>query len=579
MMENQYNNENLTNILKNLKETYEILKTNPYYTPIVKKFINSLEEDGDYTWPASSIKKQLSQFVSNIWYSISSAASITISADQQKEIMLELRSDLKKLHRELSSKKPNYLILFYKKIDFLENKWKKYLKNLDRNYISKEELQKKSFFKLDSNLPKWKQNLLELIAENNLFLKSDSPRYLLKSGIKSFYFFNNTYAVFDRDIRKDYVKLVIEGINQKINELKRENENVNLIIWLSKTYGEGDSTVLFGSQQIDLPYCDLLMLPHVNWYDIARGLILEKDLPYQKPILIDDLTGTGGTLKEALERLGDLKLTPIAYIGIVDRSLVGLENTELSKKIRIFSLVNRRDLLYAGIWEPEILLANMNTLEWTSLDLTTDTIKEAIIYYGKKESYTTLKKKFDDLILNKIYIFDDDFIISDKELIINIIENIIIISYNTIKDVYPIIKNDAGLEYLEIILEEECEHFYVIDLINKTLYEAINVNNVKNLSLNSFIKIISFNVGKKISENISRLKEQLNKRGVEMNKPRITDRELQEDVEKRINRVKKIDSKYIALGYMDKQPEEFYVELKSSFYQRAKLQYDVIEKK
>jgi hypothetical protein len=58
--------------------------------------------------------------------------------------------------------------------------------------------------------------------------------------------------------------------------------------------------------------------------------------------------------------------------------------------------------------------------------------------------------------------------------------------------------------------------------------------------------------------------------------PKITKEDAQRDLDERIQQVRQLDNKYIEMGNMPPQPEEFYQKLRLSFSRLIQLQYEVV---
>jgi hypothetical protein len=411
-----------------------------------------------------------------------------------------MSSYLKKLSKVVPNNYEKFLI-FNKEIDNIKRDLKNYLKNIKKinlSILKRQHLR----IKLKEEWPQWKKGLINLIGMWGLFEKRDLPEYILKSGLRSFYFFDLSRLLYDPQIRKDFIRYLEEGIRYSLKQLEDEGIDTSSILLVNKTYGEEPGTVALSSLLLEQRYTDIQLMPIVPWFDRIRGLTLEEGQVY-RPILLDTLTTTGGTLREILKRLEKMGYKLGAYIVIVDRSPKGLQYTEEAKKLRIFSLISLSDLLEAGILEPEVLLGDVDLPIYLSLDLNRDTIYEVCEFYQKEDEYKSIRTRFHELVdrafcINgsKIYgIFD---LSREIEAFKEIIINILILSYNSLKKrAPPIISKLTGIEYLKYI--EEVERFsspilnQISDLLRNKLIESFTAKfeDKKNIKIHDIIDVFA----------------------------------------------------------------------------------------
>lgn len=465
-----------------LIDVAEKLEANPFYTYPLKKFINEVEKcSQEKNWPMSAICGRLYNLLSGVWFPISSAASAIIPLDEQKKLILHISSLLKKLYEVVPDNAERFLT-FDKAVYSISRNLKEHLKTIKKTSLP---LLRRRRFKpiIKEGWPQWKKDLITLIGIWGLFEKRNQPEYILKSGLRSFYFFDLSRALYDPRIREDFVHLVQEGVESFLQKLEEEGIETNDILFIDKTYGEGPGTVVLSSLLLKQRYADIQALPSTPWFDRIRGLSLEEKQVY-RPVFIDTLTTTGGTLREILERLDEMRCQPTAYLVLIDRSLKGIQHIKGAEKLRIFSLISFNDLVDAGILKPEILLGDIENPIHFALDLKRDSIYEICKFYHKEQMYEEFRERFYELVdrafnvkENKIY--GKIEILGEIEAFKNAVINILILSYNSLKKHLKFISQFNGIKYIKYIYETERYRYPVLCGMSKLLKNRLKGNSVK----------------------------------------------------------------------------------------------------
>lgn len=435
--------------LKNrLLHVSNLLNKNPYYLYPIKRLINELAEQIERSEHVSVFQRCIYRLLSNLFYSISSAASSYISLEDQKKLGLLLSNNLHQLAEALGD-----LQEFERKLTQVEKELKKYLLNIKT--ISLPRFKERAFEKdLPREWPGWKKKLVEIIGKWGLIEKRKSPEFILKSGIRSFYFFNLGRVMSNPTIGNEFESTVKEAIIDFIEELKRDHKQITMDVRLTKTYGESPGTIILSPPNSRFLHGDIQVTPDLPWFDRIREFALE-ELKGERFILIDDLTTTGATLKEVLRRLEVLSVKPTAYVVLIDRSKGELKRIEETKGVRIFSLLTHDDLLYTQIWYPEVLLADITSPINFTIDLKQDTIYDVCMYFHKCEIYNELRARFIALVRRELMKFKPEEISQINNDFFNVVTNLLIMGYNTLKKKIPFLMELNGTDFLQYILRVE----------------------------------------------------------------------------------------------------------------------------
>jgi len=441
-------NEDLRNRVLHVSN---LLNKNPYYFYPIKRLINELRERIKKAERVSVFQRCIHRFLSDLFYSISSAASSYISLKDQKKLGLLLSNHLRQLAEGLGD-----LQVFERKLTQAERELKDYLLNIKITSLPRFK-ERKFQMEFPEEWPLWKKELIQIIGKWCLIEKRESPEFILKSGIRSFYFFNLGRVMSNPTIGNKFESTVKEALADFMEELKRESKQITMDVRLTKTYGESPGTIVLSPPDPELLHGDIQVTPDSPWFDRIREFALE-ELKGERFILIDDLTTTGATLEEVLGRLELLSVKPTAYVVLIDRSRGKLKNIEETTGVRIFSLLTHDDLLYTRIWYPEILLADATSPINFTIDLKQDTLYDICVYYHKRrEDYDELRAKFTRLVKNAVVrmgtSFKKEIEINDE--IFNVIINLLIMTYNTLKKEMLFLSDLNGVNFISYILRVE----------------------------------------------------------------------------------------------------------------------------
>jgi hypothetical protein len=475
----------IENLWQKLARLTKSLEANPFYLYSLKRFINEIKSFEEGSWPISAICKHLYDLLSNFWFSISSATSAVLPLDKQRDLALFLSSCLKRLN--VPPDTPERFLRFNREVLEIEKDIRNRLKAIKKIPLTPLKSQPREII-TKLKYPEWKKGLINLIGIWGLFEKRDLPEYILKSGLRSFYFFDFSRPIYDPRIREEFIQYVNEGINECLEDLKRRGVDVKNALLITKTYGEEPGTILLAAVNRKQYHTDIQVLPTAPWFDVVRGLSLEKGEQY-RPIIIDSITTTGGTLKEILNRLEEMGYKVGAYIVIIDRSSKGLQFLEKEIRLPIISLISFKDLLEAGILEPEILLGDLDSPIYLTLDLKRDTIYEICVFHHKDDEYKELIKRYHDLICKAFNGDGKIKLLKENEDFRNVITNILILSYNSIKKHYSFISKLDGVEYLKYIAEVESNNPLILGQIVRLLSDRFENNVHTSIDIEEVIDI------------------------------------------------------------------------------------------
>ena len=476
----------------------EMLEKNPFYVYPLKTFINRVEELSEKKdWPVSTICERLHNLLSNFWFPISSAASAIIPLDEQKRLVLKISSHLKKLYAIVPDEHEKFLE-FDNVAHCIEKSIKSNLEIIEKKNLRVLKRQKRRI-RVKEEWPQWKKDLITLIGVWGLLGRRDQPEYIMKSGVRSFYFFDLCRPFYDPRIREHFALLMQEGVEYFLKELKKEGMDTSDLLLIDKTYGEGPGTVLLSSLPFKQRYADMQSLPSTPWFDRIRGLSLETDEIY-RPVVIDTLTTTGGTLIEILKRLEKMRCRPAAYIVLVDRSPKGLPHIKEVGDLPIFSLVSFQDLLEARILEPEILLGSIDQPIYLGLELKRDSTFEICKFYKKEGLYQDLRVRLFSLI-NKAFNIEGDRIFGKTRLsgdiatFRDIAVNILILSYNSLKNRFTFLSKLMSTEYIEYIESVEKHYSPVLSRMSLLLRSELEDTVHTSVELDHIVGIFATNWG------------------------------------------------------------------------------------
>jgi orotate phosphoribosyltransferase len=532
------------------------LEENPFYTYSLKRFINELEKSyQDKGWPVSRIYKHLYDLLSNFFFSICSAASGLIPLDEQKELMLFLSSCLKRLNMPNTVEK---YLMFDREIKNIEDDLRNRLKSIKKVYPLSFTLQHRTI-KVKDEYPQWKKDLILLINEWELFEKRNLPEFILKSGLRSFYFFNFSRLMHDPRIRQKFINCIKKGLEEF-----RKNKMVDIdnVLLLTKTFGEEAGTIMLSGILDQSHFSDLQLLPTTPWFDLVRGVDVEdKERPFT---IIDTLTTTGGTLKEISNRLEEISCKIKAYIVFIDRSTKGLQPPERIKELKILSIISSRDLLEAGILEPEVLLGDIDHPIFLTVDLTRDTIYEICIYYDVGNEYEKLIECYSSLISKAFSGKGEDYrkfnLLKDDEKFRNIIANILILSYNSLKKKHlPFLSSLDGIEYLKYIEETERKYLPVLSRIRGLLFNEFKSYN--NVSIHDVIETFAIRY-RKLSSNLFRYVQQYI---MKIPKEKFTEEELQKLAKKAVYNMEELLKNELGSRYKPKTQKEIEEQIQHAY--------------
>lgn len=483
-------------IWREVADLAKILEKNPYYMRPLKIFINRVEERSEMKdWPVSAICERLHDLLSNFWFPISSAASAIIPLNEQKKLALRMSSHLKKLAENIPDES-NRFLEFDEVMHSIKQSLKSNLKAVEKANLPAFIKQRREI-RIKKEWPQWKKDLITLIGIWDLLGKRSHPEYIMKSGSRSFHFFDLSRPFYDPRIREHFADLLQEGIEYSLDELKNKGIDTRDVLFIDKTYGEGPGTVVLSSLPLKQRYADIQSLPSTPWFDRIRGLSLKEGETYN-PVVIDTLTTTGGTLKEILGRLREMKREPKAYLVVLDRSPKGLSRIKEARKLPIISLISFQDLLEAGIFEPEMLLGSVDDPVYLGLELKKDSIFEICKFYGREDAYQDLRVRMLSLIdkafsIEKDRIFGKVRLLGDIAAFKDISINLLILSYNSLKNRLTLLYTLAGIEYIEYIEIVEKHYSPVLSSMSSLLKSKLNDTNCSHVEWDLIANIFATN--------------------------------------------------------------------------------------
>jgi orotate phosphoribosyltransferase len=449
-------------------------------------------------------------------------------------------------------------LMFDREIKNIEDDLRNRLKSIKKVYPLSFTLQHRTI-KVKDEYPQWKKDLILLINEWELFEKRNLPEFILKSGLRSFYFFNFSRLMHDPRIRQKFINCIKKGLEEF-----RKNKMVDIdnVLLLTKTFGEEAGTIMLSGILDQSHFSDLQLLPTTPWFDLVRGVDVEdKERPFT---IIDTLTTTGGTLKEISNRLEEISCKIKAYIVFIDRSTKGLQPPERIKELKILSIISSRDLLEAGILEPEVLLGDIDHPIFLTVDLTRDTIYEICIYYDVGNEYEKLIECYSSLISKAFSGKGEDYrkfnLLKDDEKFRNIIANILILSYNSLKKKHlPFLSSLDGIEYLKYIEETERKYLPVLSRIRGLLFNEFKSYN--NVSIHDVIETFAIRY-RKLSSNLFRYVQQYI---MKIPKEKFTEEELQKLAKKAVYNMEELLKNELGSRYKPKTQKEIEEQIQHAY--------------
>lgn len=238
-----------------------------------------------------------------------------------------------------------------------------------------------------------KQDLIRLALESGALQEVDEPRFMLRSGYRSFYFFNGASLTHHANTAGPLSEYVAPELDRLLKKAGKPRDETRLAFAL-RAVGETSGIASMAGALAEKTHVSCITLPPAvpkGFVDRVDGTA-PKDAKYL--ILVDDVSVTGGSAVSHVQRYeGSIKGSIIAYYVLLDRR-VGPRPEPLTR-VSFSSALAKEDLIRARVWTPELLRIDAASELLPSLDLTCDYLYEIGLYQGHPTGeYDRLRQSF-----------------------------------------------------------------------------------------------------------------------------------------------------------------------------------------
>lgn len=490
---------NIKDFVELLREDTKFLCEYPSCSYLMPLIIEYLEEFKISDVPAATIRN-FNDYLEDLWNESSSAISTLVPISMQLQLVKKIGKLISNFVDLIESYKKGKLSKsFSESLDELKERWEKEFQSLAQTIQSAIWKYKRPIGKPCERKIKlwsdrsWENAFIDVIDKHGLLNESNEPSYLLRSGYRSFYFFNSA-DLCHPDIWPKFFEILSQFMNTKVQEtlvttLKEKPElhhildryfkqGMKRIIELTpiaKMYGENLGAPVFMSGLASLGFVQRDLAPRsrfgINW---LRGPEVEEGL---LSVVLDDLAMRGVGVRESVKRLKNAKnVAPVLYLLVIDRSREGIKSVD---GIPVLSMMDKYGLIRSRLWIPEILLMSIESPLWAGLDLMTDPIKEICTFADAMSQYTLVFDKFCSLLVDSYEIssgssrasmFEVDTGLSESELIVYLM-NVHILCWNVF---IPLtLRVNRPMEFLNELMRFEETDRITIDPCSKLLKEAL----------------------------------------------------------------------------------------------------------
>jgi orotate phosphoribosyltransferase len=241
-------------------------------------------------------------------------------------------------------------------------------------------------------LPEHRREIIRAIIESGAFQYHNEPIFLLKSGYRSFYFFNGARLTHHAPSARIFPKLIAEKVKQIISRNDAPARDKIALGFARRITGEtGGASSMAGSLAAELSLPSVTLPPEKpeSFFSRTDGSSLSNDT---KIVLIDDVVVTGDSASRHVMRFEkELKRAVYGYFTILDRR-IGFRPSPLEHVV-FSSGATKEDLISIGLWKPEILCISPESPLLSAIDLTADYLLEISLYLGRSlEDYQNLRQ-------------------------------------------------------------------------------------------------------------------------------------------------------------------------------------------
>ena len=391
-------NEEFLQVASLLKKNGELVRSNPASAYVIPKTIKQL---GNIAKTATGellfITSSLYRFMDDIWSSVSSASSELMPLEKQLKLIRLVGENWIKIGQNLEKEdRKERLASFIQSAGFFETEYKSLMQKSSNPHAEKRSNKTEGTSGQPMrarNIEPLKRELLKYIKKFKVLKESEEPRFLLRSGYRSFYFFSID-EISQRHQPAAILKEILKTILNRIISEKRKT--IERLVWLEKTRGESTGAVPFASwldQEIEIGWATLPPPRLYDFEDRIKGTISKGCLVG----IIDDVVSTGEGALRSIQRIRQLtSANPAFYIAVLARSL-----ELLRKEIEVTSVFTREELIREKLWKPEILKVSFSSPLWGGLDMTCDYLREILVYTEQEGKYQRLHEDFKNLLLSK----------------------------------------------------------------------------------------------------------------------------------------------------------------------------------
>lgn len=353
------------------------------------------------------------RFLHTLWASGTSAVSMRLSLPAQERFLTGLVAPiLKDMAAWLNSAEPrDYLAL--------QDEWEHQLNSYQEEVLdgppTTDARAMRRPARPQEDGPRWRADLIKLIAEGEVLYDADTPRFLLKSGHRSRTFLNTEGFVSrkhsdprDTDGTPRAFEAVLgdflRDVRRTLLTAGEEREPVYLLP--IKGFGETSGPVTLEGSFSRQGARAASIGPHVVMptLEFPREPAVEED---EVAIPVEDVTTTGSGIRRMIEEYRD-------YYGEVPPAVIVLINRAPEEALefagtQVLSMLTFEDLVSSGLAVPEVLRSSLADEWWASLphlfqrstvDLASPLLPEEILSAGDARA------RFERLLTSRLEIED-----------------------------------------------------------------------------------------------------------------------------------------------------------------------------
>lgn len=369
------------------------------------------------------------KIMGDIWSSIASASSEEIPLEKQLELIRMFGNCWERTGQSiLTSDKPSFLDSITKFIT-------SYTDHIRKARIS-----------------------LKYLKEEKFFIERSEPIFLLRSGYRSFYFFNFDKMTHDPEMLPILRESLLKEVKNLMERARHKGKKITKIVVFEKPFGEAAGTeplAAWVSQETGLKIATLPPLLAYAYKDRIKGSAISSE---NVLLVIDGVLTTGESAKVRIRRIKEMTRSEV-YGGVfyAHRELGALPQELKPPKLESRIVNTKTEFIRTKRWKPEILGISFDSPLWPSIDMSCDYLKEICSYTSNEGRYNKMREKFSNLLVDTY----KTFTLSNE--LIRYLTNVHMLCWNYIKR--SLLKEEIPEDEGEII--EYVEDFLSLEIIKR----------------------------------------------------------------------------------------------------------------